>query len=777
MPSRNVKPVVLSSVVLLLVGLAAGEERLLSRNATYRLAGGGYCYPGQVQPGVNQRAKKGEFVYTPLVERTDTGDKLIDGKTDDRSIVSTPWYWSSQWKRITVEMKLPGQSKITRVRAHLPKAVDLRPESAVLFVKTDAGKWRKAATQRAYGVTTPREKRATVLTFELDQIACGELKLEFHSTLARVGVNEIEVWGDGPTESKTRGLLRSKPHAETLAAPKVTTAPGSVLLSKSDDTVVKLSGDALTAGVGGTLIDGDRTTPLRVDKKPHSHFSLTVELDLRKACLVEAVHVWMPGGKGSQTGHVHDLTVAIGSGSGEGAIWRTPVDLAVNPYWPGDDAPRPYAIPIGNLNVVGSRVRVTATLMGTGGVTNRLAMTEIEAWGRAADGAASPAAGLHKRPIRFDPEPVGKLHPKLESLIAKKVRAAWIGDNLSDKFAGTDKTKARVLVDAGFNLVRVSMGPDRKDRNVSAALEKDLPGNVREARRVGIALLIGWQYGSTHQEPYRKYRAPSGRLNERTCCPLDETYIERHIGRWAVAIARGGADGMAIDTEMYESDQTNYPGACVCDECFTTYLGVFSQNGKTLYDEVPAERRGLWLSANEATQHYSRFQAKRIEDQYDKIRARCQAINPAFLFAHAPFLEHVAGIERGLGTSSIPCLVLSEREYGSGPSQKSFANVERIRKEGIPALYLCGLFLIQQTPEMVEKNALIGSLRCDGWWLYYATAVLTHPRADDPKAFHRSYGRVNGTSARDYLDRITAMHNRLDGLLRKPKDQWPTPEK
>ncbi len=79
---------------------------------------------------------------------------------------------------------------------------------------------------------------------------------------------------------------------------------------------------------------------------------------------------------------------------------------------------------------------------------------------------------------------------------------------------------------------------------------------------------------------------------------------------------------------------------------------------------------------------------------------------------------------------------------------------------------------------MCRLNAfvLLGSLYCDGWWMYYSEAVLTHPDADDPKAFINSYGRVKGTSARDYLDRITTMHESLDALLDKPKDQWPKPK-
>ncbi len=232
---------------------------------------------------------------------------------------------------------------------------------------------------------------------------------------------------------------------------------------------------------------------------------------------------------------------------------------------------------------------------------------------------------------------------------------------------------------------------------------------------------------------------------------------------------------MLIDTEMYESDETNYPGPCVCDDCFAEYLKTYADDWQTLYNQIPADRRGLWLAANGATEHYARHQAKRIEAQYDKIRERCQKINPTFLFGHAPLLGHLPGLERGLGTSSVPCLVFSEREYSNGPSSQSFANVQRIRQQGIPALYIPGAFLVQQSPEKVETSALISSLYCDGWWLYYATALLTHPAADDPEAFDRSYGRVRGTSARDYLDRITAVHQRLDRLLKEPRENWPRP--
>ena len=255
---------------------------------------------------------------------------------------------------------------------------------------------------------------------------------------------------------------------------------------------------------------------------------------------------------------------------------------------------------------------------------------------------------LDLKPIEMKPEPIDKLHPKLQWLKDRKVRALWIGDDLFDKFTGTEKTKGEVIVEAGFNLVRIGMSTDSKNRDTSTELVERLPDNVKEARRIGLPLLIGWRYGSDHQEPYRRYRSPGGQLASRSCCPLDEQYIERQIGRWAVAVAKLGADGFSIDTEMYESDQTNYPGPCMCDNCFRVYLDTFSSNPQSLYDQVEPEKRGLWLSANGANEHYGRFMAQRIEALWDKIRQRCQAINPAFVFGHAPLLGHLPGVVFGL---------------------------------------------------------------------------------------------------------------------------------
>ena len=225
-------------------------------------------------------------------------------------------------------------------------------------------------------------------------------------------------------------------------------------------------------------------------------------------------------------------------------------------------------------------------------------------------GAALSADELALRPIEVHPEPLTQLDPKLSWMVEQKVRGAWIGDDLFASFGDSGKTKGQVLVEAGFNLARISMhvnsddkrengltleGPaeDRHDRTKSTAMETRLAPNVAAARKLGLPLMIGWQYGTHHKSPYRKYRSFDGKLATYTVCPLDEPYItNQHIGRWAVAAAEGGADGFVVDTEMYHSDTGGYyAGSCVCDECFATYLKTYAAKSDETFSQVdPAER-------------------------------------------------------------------------------------------------------------------------------------------------------------------------------------------
>ena len=120
----------------------ASVGKLLSRNATYTVAGGGYVYSGQIQPGVNEPAVKDGIVLCPLVEPTDSGDELIDGDRSDASNVYTAWFWNQPGKVIEIEMTLPGPSTVRRVRVTFPEDTIYRPESVRLGVRGE-GEWRE----------------------------------------------------------------------------------------------------------------------------------------------------------------------------------------------------------------------------------------------------------------------------------------------------------------------------------------------------------------------------------------------------------------------------------------------------------------------------------------------------------------------------------------------------------------------------------------------------------------------------------------------------------
>lgn len=380
---------------------------------------------------------------------------------------------------------------------------------------------------------------------------------------------------------------------------------------------------------------------------------------------------------------------------------------------------------------------------------------------------------LDLTPITTTPEPVTEVDPAMRRLMTQKVRGIWIPGDLYRMYPGLDVTVGQVLKDADFNLVVVYMSVDRKNRSTSSDMETRLPKNVQVARQLDLPMMIKWFYGSAHEQPYRRYRDGVGHEHDRSCCPLDASYIDRHVGRWAVRAAKGGAHGMSIDTEMYESDATGYPGPCFCDDCFANYLRHYSTDWMAHYRAVPRERRGSWVADNRAITHYSQHAARRIERQYDAIRAQCQAVNPSFFFAYAPLLEHIPGMTRGLGTSRVPCIVFSEGEYTSGPRPQTWANVQHIRETGMPALYVSGHMILYHEPAAFAKHAKFASLYADGWWAWFGGALTTCPGTDDPTAFKPPYGRAAGTTAKQYLDLLTQTHKELDTLLASPKGIWP----
>ena len=535
--------------MLLIISDHSMGDNLISVNAGYRLHGDNHLshsfvwYGDKVflWPGTNTRAIRPGWHINPLIEMTDRGDLLIDGITDQSSLVYTPGDWSRMDKRIVIELRLPGRSTVTRVVAHLQAGDLYHTESAEISVPTDDLAWQQIASVASIS----RDQKQ--VTFELDAIETQTIKLMLSSGAARIGITEIEVFGAGPTESPARGLIRSGPHIHTVRPPPLKLAPASELLT-SPETAIELSGSPVTAGRAGLLVDGDRQTVVRIDGKPDDQHgpdqSLVADIDLGVDCHIDSVHIWLPGGRGSETGHVHDFILGI-SGGPDGNAFHVPVKRITNPYWPMDQAPQPYVIRVNDINTVGRRLRLAAAQSVRGGLTCRLAVAEIQVFGSTAEGAVEHRIQLDQKPMAVEPGHVGPLDPQVQWIRDERIRLAWYSANLSDTAPGSDKTKAQVLADAGFNAASIDMRPDRpggtwalgtfgKAGSTSQHLQKQLPPNVAEARRTGLKLFVTWHYGSHHQEPYRRYREmTTGVLNRMTCCPLDRQYIDRHITRWA----------------------------------------------------------------------------------------------------------------------------------------------------------------------------------------------------------------------------------------------------
>ena len=125
---------------------------------------------------------------------------------------------------------------------------------------------------------------------------------------------------------------------------------------------------------------------------------------------------------------------------------------------------------------------------------------------------------------------------------------------------------------------------------------------------------------------------------------------------------------------------------------------------------IAAADRGEWIAANDAVEHYARHQQQTLIQMFDRLRARCRAVNPDFLLAYAPFFGYLRGMTHGLGTSERPVLVWSEREYTHGPESRTVDYVRRIDEGGLPAFYVGGHMLWYQDPETLSDNLVAAAL-------------------------------------------------------------------
>ena len=99
------------------------------------------------------------------------------------------------------------------------------------------------------------------------------------------------------------------------------------------------------------------------------------------------------------------------------------------------------------------------------------------------------------------------------------------------------------------------------------------------------------------------------------------------------------------------------------------------------------------------------------------------------------------------------------------------ANVQLLRREQIPGLYISGMMVWFHDVEGLARHAVLGGLYSDGWC---GMALTMNVGTDRLVAYKSPYGRgQKGSTAMDYLNAIADAHKKLDELLSQPQGTWP----
>ena len=102
------------------------------------------------------------------------------------------------------------------------------------------------------------------------------------------------------------------------------------------------------------------------------------------------------------------------------------------------------------------------------------------------------------------------------------------------------------------------------------------------------------------------------------------------------------------------------------------------------------------------------------------------------------------------------------------------ANVQLLRREQIPGLYISGMMVWFHDVEGLARHAVLGGLYSDGWGAWCGMALTMNVGTDRLVAYKSPYGRgQKGSTAMDYLNAIADAHKKLDELLAQPQGTWP----
>ena len=184
---------------------------------------------------------------------------------------------------------------------------------------------------------------------------------------------------------------------------------------------------------------------------------------------------------------------------------------------------------------------------------------------------------------------------------------------------------AKILKNADFNMALIT--------NLAAnSSELELDNLALWAKKINAAGIKFVPYVWYTPDFYRNNKPTARRFVNRgglTCnapCPLDKKYWQQVIDSNLVTIAKESRKipifSLAVDFEMYGTDQGHFDDYCYCDNCFGTFL---NKPAKSL---PPPTERFAYLLENGKLEEFKKFQYNTLLKMATATRKKVHAINP-----------------------------------------------------------------------------------------------------------------------------------------------------
>jgi hypothetical protein len=215
-----------------------------------------------------------------------------------------------------------------------------------------------------------------------------------------------------------------------------------------------------------------------------------------------------------------------------------------------------------------------------------------------------------------------------------------------------------------------------------------------------------------------------------------------------------------LDTEMYNSESAHLYSekGCFCDECFGGFMAKRS--------ETPPANRGermSWLEERDLLDDYYEYLRRRVASLASQIREQVREFNPDLLLGFLLYDHnwYYRGLAEGLGTASMPAIVMDESTYGLGWGPLGMQMVEYFPSLGYHVFYVPGLWLAFLSPERIKSEAYYCGANSNGYWIFPFDSISANPAS-------LSGDFVLNGSQEDYWDAFRAAGSELD---RKIQDE------